>query len=104
MTTITADAAATPPATTPTDLPVSDRNRILIYLGVLVFMLGFGAPVWRPDRPADQLLPQEQAALERRTRSPTSWLLAGIPLYLGFLLRLRPRHLEPVRACATAAT
>ena len=45
-TAITADAAATPPATTPTDLPVSDRSQILIYLAVLVFILGFGAP-WR---------------------------------------------------------
>jgi len=44
MTTITAEADTTLPTEAATDLPVSTRNRILIYLGVLTLMVGFGAP------------------------------------------------------------
>jgi Major Facilitator Superfamily len=44
MTTITADAATTLPTEAATDLPHATRNRILIYLGVLTLMVGFGAP------------------------------------------------------------
>ena len=44
MTTITAEAAITLPTDAPKDLPASDRNRILVYLGVLVLMVAFGAP------------------------------------------------------------
>jgi hypothetical protein len=43
MTSSTADAE-TLPTPAPTDLPASDRNRILIYLGVLTLMVSFGAP------------------------------------------------------------
>src|ERR1700756_1613226 len=39
-----ADAATTLATPEPADLPVSDRNRILIYLGVLTLLVGFGAP------------------------------------------------------------
>jgi len=44
MTTTTADAETTLPTPAPTDLPASDRNRILVYLGVLTLMVTFGAP------------------------------------------------------------
>jgi Na+/melibiose symporter-like transporter len=84
MTTITADAAATPPATTPTDLPVSDRSRILIYLAVLVFILGFGAPYGGLiNLPITFFLKNK---LHMKPHEVANFLaLAGIPLYLGFL-------------------
>jgi Major Facilitator Superfamily len=44
MTITTVDAETTLPTPAPTDLPASDRNRILIYLGVLTLMVSFGAP------------------------------------------------------------
>jgi MFS family permease len=44
MTTITADEATTLPTAPPSDLPESSRNRILVYLGVLVLLVAFGAP------------------------------------------------------------
>src|ERR1700684_2115514 len=44
MTTITADEATTLPTEAPSDLPASSRHRILVYLGVLVMMVAFGAP------------------------------------------------------------
>ena len=44
MTTITAEADTTLPTEAATDLPHATRNRILIYLGVLTLMIGFGAP------------------------------------------------------------
>ncbi|HLY81136.1 MAG TPA: MFS transporter [Caulobacteraceae bacterium] len=44
MTSITADAVTTLPTETATDLPPSSRNRILVYLGVLVLLVAFGAP------------------------------------------------------------
>ena len=44
MTTQAATVDDTLPTPKPTDLPVSDRSRILLYLGVLVFILAFGAP------------------------------------------------------------
>ena len=45
MTSIAADAEPTTlPTRAPTALPDGDRNRILIYLGVLVLMVAFGAP------------------------------------------------------------
>src|SRR5580704_12806522 len=39
---VEAGTAAEPSA--PADLPTSDRTRILIYLGVLALLVGFGAP------------------------------------------------------------
>src|ERR1700761_5211783 len=44
MTTIAADAATTLPTEAPAALPDRDRNRILVYLGVLVLLVTFGAP------------------------------------------------------------
>jgi hypothetical protein len=44
MTTEAAVVDDTLPTPKPADLPVSDRSRILIYLGVLVFIIAFGAP------------------------------------------------------------
>jgi hypothetical protein len=44
MTSITAEDSVTLPTEAPTDLPSSDRNRILAYLGVLVLMIAFGMP------------------------------------------------------------
>ena len=44
MTSITAEADTTLPTEAATDLPDDTRNRILIYLGVLTLMVGFGAP------------------------------------------------------------
>ena len=43
MTTLTAEAT-TLPTEAATDLPASSRNRILVYLGVLVLMVAFGMP------------------------------------------------------------
>ena len=44
MTTTIAEAETTLPTPAPTDLPEATRNRILIYLGVLTLLVGFGAP------------------------------------------------------------
>jgi hypothetical protein len=44
MTTITAEADTTLPTEAASDLPDATRNRILVYLGVLTLMIGFGAP------------------------------------------------------------
>lgn len=44
MTTVIAEADTTVPTPAPSDLRASDRNRILIYLGVLTLLVGFGQP------------------------------------------------------------
>src|ERR1700679_511318 len=44
MTSITADTATTLPTEAAKDLPAGERNRILVYLGVLVLLVAFGAP------------------------------------------------------------
>jgi MFS family permease len=44
MTSTTVDNATTLPTEAASDLPAGDRNRILVYLGVLVLLVAFGAP------------------------------------------------------------
>ena len=44
MTSTTVENATTLPTEAATDLPAGDRNRILVYLGVLVLLVAFGAP------------------------------------------------------------
>jgi hypothetical protein len=44
MTAVTTEAETILPTPAPTDLPASDRNRILTYLGVLTLMVVFGQP------------------------------------------------------------
>ena len=80
MTSITAAAALTE---TPTDLPASSRNRILIYLGFLTFSLGFGAPFGGLiNLPVSFFLKQQ---LHMHAGDVSSFLLvAGLPLYFGF--------------------
>ncbi len=84
MTTITADAATTATPATPTDLPTSDRSRILIYLAVLVFILGFGSPIGGLiSLPISFFLKNK---LHMKAHEVADFLaIAGIPLYLGFL-------------------
>jgi Na+/melibiose symporter-like transporter len=83
MTTITAGAATAATPDTPTDLPTSDRSRILIYLGVLVFIIGFGAPFGGLiNIPVSFFLKNK---LHMKAHEVAGFLaLAGIPLYLGF--------------------
>jgi Na+/melibiose symporter-like transporter len=68
----------------PADLPVSDRNRILIYLSVLVFMIGFGAPfVGLIDAPISFFLKNK---LHLKAHELADFrFIAGVPLYFGFL-------------------
>jgi len=75
-------SAAEPPA--PTLLPVSVRIRILLYLGVLIFLLGLGAPfLGLIDVPISFFLKNKlhlsahEVAIFR--------LVASIPLYVSFL-------------------
>ncbi|HEX5263147.1 MAG TPA: MFS transporter, partial [Phenylobacterium sp.] len=76
-----ADALATAP---PSDLPVSDRQRILIYLGVLVFLIGFGNPsVGLIDIPISFFLKNRLHL--KATEVATFRLISGLPLYFGFL-------------------
>ena len=84
MTTITADDAATPPTKVATDLPVNDRSRILIYLAVLVFILGFGSPFGGLiSLPITFFLKNK---LHMKAHEVAGFLaISGIPLYLGFL-------------------
>jgi Na+/melibiose symporter-like transporter len=84
MTSITADATTAAPADVPTDLPTSDRSRILIYLGVLVFILGFGTPFGGLiNVPISFFLKNK---LHMKAHEVAGFLaIAGIPLYLGFL-------------------
>jgi Na+/melibiose symporter-like transporter len=81
---MTAIAEAAPDAATPTDLPVSDRTRILVYLAVLGLIVGYGAPyhglIWIPISYflKNRLhLHASEVAIFR--------LIACIPLYFGFL-------------------
>ncbi len=76
-----ADAIAAP---APADLPVSDRSRILIYLGVLVFLIGYGAPnVGLIDIPISFFLKNR---LHLKAHEVATFrLISGLPLYFGFL-------------------
>jgi Na+/melibiose symporter-like transporter len=84
MTTLTADEATAATAEAPTDLPTSDRSRILIYLAVLVFILGFGSPIGGLiSLPISFFLKNK---LHMKAHEVAGFLaVAGIPLYLGFL-------------------
>jgi Na+/melibiose symporter-like transporter len=79
-----ADAATTLATPEPADLPLSQRNRILIYLGVLVLMVGFGAPNGGLiDIPVSFFLKNR---LHLKAHEVATFrLIAGLPLYLGFL-------------------
>ena len=76
-----ADAIASP---APADLPVSDRTRILIYLSVLVFIIGFAAPnAGLIDIPISFFLKNR---LHLKAHEVAIFrLIAGLPLYFGFL-------------------
>jgi Na+/melibiose symporter-like transporter len=85
MTTITADADATMlPTPAPSDLPVSDRNRILIYLGVLVFIIGFGAPAGGLIGGPITFFLKNRLHMGA-TEVSLYGLVASIPLYLAFV-------------------
>ena len=83
---MTTDAAAASTLATPVpkDLPVSDRTRIMIYLGVLVFIVGFGAPFGGLiDIPISFFLKNR---LHLKSHELADFqLLTGLPLYFGFL-------------------
>ncbi|HEY1751523.1 MAG TPA: MFS transporter [Caulobacteraceae bacterium] len=79
-----AEAATTLATPEPTDLAASGRNRILIYLGVLVFLVGFGAPnVGLVDIPISFFLKNR---LHLKAHEVATFrLISGLPLYFGFL-------------------
>ncbi|HEY2710230.1 MAG TPA: MFS transporter [Caulobacteraceae bacterium] len=79
-----ADAATLMPAAEPTDLPGRDRNRILVYLGFLVFVLGFGAPFGGLiSLPVTFFLKNK---LHLHASEVAQFVfVAGAPLYVGFL-------------------
>ena len=76
-----ADALTTAP---PADLPVSDRQRILLYLGALVFLIAFGNPgVGLIDIPISFFLKNR---LHLKAHEVATFrLIAGLPLYFGFM-------------------
>jgi predicted MFS family arabinose efflux permease len=77
---VAGDAAAAPP----TPLSNSVRGRILIYLGVLVMLLGFGAPYGGLiDTPISFFL-KNKLHLDAHQIADFR-LLSGIPLYLSFV-------------------
>jgi hypothetical protein len=80
MTSITAEAATT----LPTDLPASDRSRILIYLGFLTFALGFGSPFGGLISLPISFFLKNKLHLHSGEVAQF-FFVAGIPLYLGFL-------------------
>lgn len=80
---MTSEVTAVVP-TAPSVLPASDRLRILLYLGLLIFLLGFGAPFGGLiDVPVSFFLKNKlhlsahEVAIFR--------LVASIPLYVSFL-------------------
>lgn len=82
--TAAAEAETTLVAPAPTDLPISDRKRILIYLGVLVFLISFGAPnVGLVDIPISFFL--KNRLHFKAHEVATFRLISGLPLYFGFL-------------------
>jgi MFS family permease len=80
MTSFTAEAATT----LPTDLPASDRSRILIYLGFLTFALGFGSPFGGLISLPISFFLKNKLHLHAGAVAQF-FFVAGIPLYLGFL-------------------
>jgi MFS family permease len=83
---MTTDAAAltSVESTPPKDLPVSDRTRIMIYISVLIFMLGFGVPFGGLiDSPISFFL-KNKLHLQAHEVA-TFRLISGLPLYFGFL-------------------
>src|ERR1700761_5834609 len=74
----------TPAAVTPTTLPSSARQRIFIYLGVLIFLLAFGSPAGGLiDIPVSFMLKNK---LHLQAHEVASFrLVAAIPLYLAFV-------------------
>lgn len=82
---MTTDAtAAEASSAKPIDLPFADRSRILIYLSVLIFLLGFGAPNGGLiDIPISFFLKNK---LHLKAHEVAAFrLVAGLPLYFGFL-------------------
>jgi hypothetical protein len=84
MTTITADAATALSPEAPADLPTSDRSRILTYLGVLVFIIAFGAPGGGMVGTGVFFFLKNRLHLDV-SQMALFGLLAAIPAYLAFV-------------------
>ena len=81
---MTIDRPSDDAALAPTELPISVRHRIFLYLGILIVLLAFGAPSGGLiDIPISFLL-KNKLHLEAHEVA-TFRLVAAIPLYLSFV-------------------
>src|SRR5215813_11626637 len=80
---MTIDRSVSAADAAPTTLPSSARQRIFVYLGVLIFLLAFGSPAGGLiDIPVSFLL-KNKLHLQAHEVA-TFRLVAAIPLYLSF--------------------